>query len=762
MNITNLSNNGLSARFFAVLTIFSMILTAFPVAFFVANAASSSITMEVFANPVGTDADMEYIAITNNGPDELDLSGLKLDEGGNQIALSGQVDSGKTFFVCANSTMAENGGRNCAFTFSTGFNLVNGGGTIKLLDAADATILSATWGDVSSAESNAATVSASGVYPIAPPACTGDSYETNDSSDPVHNSTTGEYFTTIQNAIDDCTTVNDDTIVVVDGTYAEDVKVNKSLTINGAQAGNDARSRSGGSESVVQGGFQVTNTATEVIIDGFTIESEGSATADSAVYAGAANLEKLIVQNNIVQGGTDASFGIAIFAKDANIVIKQNTVNNYTNSIYIDSNRDDMMTVAITDNNIGESKRVGLEQIKELTLERNNFNDNLRIQYQPSAIQGSFEYNNFNDTSYIEFKKYSQAAPKFLELIAEENWWGQTTGPSASQVEIDGDGSNLSVDTDPWLCGPFETNPETSQNGECAVETVPTTPVTLCKVDEQENRLEGWQLTLLGGQDGSTQAVEATGNDYTISSVPAGNYVLKAEGTYQFRNENPDFAPEQDHNLADALFTKRYQIELDGALNAFGHTAPNAPWTRTINGSGNISDKLSLQVDGDSDRWGDVFSPSHVYYADYSHSDSSNQDIDLKITDSKYNDNAGSIDVTLYEGFTGITEQNGCVTFDAVPYGTYQIEELLQDGWENVSGLDTVTTNADAEAFSFTVVNKEQQEEVNPDPDNEHQLNLSGFKFHNRNNSNREIESGEEKLPGWDFRLYKEGDTADR
>jgi len=39
MNIMNLSTNGLSARFFAVLTIASLLLTAFPVAFFVANAA---------------------------------------------------------------------------------------------------------------------------------------------------------------------------------------------------------------------------------------------------------------------------------------------------------------------------------------------------------------------------------------------------------------------------------------------------------------------------------------------------------------------------------------------------------------------------------------------------------------------------------------------------------------------------------------------------------------------------------------------------
>src|SRR5689334_10914458 len=67
-------------------------------------------------------------------------------------------------------------------------------------------------------------------------------------------------------------------IITVDaGTYSERVTVNKSLTIQGAQAGVDARSngRAGAAESIVStanGSFYIT--ANDVTIDGFTIQGE--------------------------------------------------------------------------------------------------------------------------------------------------------------------------------------------------------------------------------------------------------------------------------------------------------------------------------------------------------------------------------------------------------------------------------------------------------------------------------------------------------
>ncbi|MGI8910484.1 MAG: hypothetical protein ACR2JR_08015, partial [Rubrobacteraceae bacterium] len=79
---------------------------------------------------------------------------------------------------------------------------------------------------------------------------------------------------TMQEGID--AAVAGSTVQVCPGTYNEKPVVNKALTVNGAQAGNDARDRSG-DESVVQSGdsnnvvFNIT--ANGVTIDGFTVQA---------------------------------------------------------------------------------------------------------------------------------------------------------------------------------------------------------------------------------------------------------------------------------------------------------------------------------------------------------------------------------------------------------------------------------------------------------------------------------------------------------
>ena len=96
----------------------------------------------------------------------------------------------------------------------------------------------------------------------------------------VTNTNTGETFCGIQAAIDDSDTVNGHTIVASPGVYAENVVVNKSLTINGANAGvspndpvnplNPNGARGPESEVTVTGGagaFRVG--AANVTIDGF-------------------------------------------------------------------------------------------------------------------------------------------------------------------------------------------------------------------------------------------------------------------------------------------------------------------------------------------------------------------------------------------------------------------------------------------------------------------------------------------------------------
>ncbi len=214
-------------------------------------------------------------------------------------------------------------------------------------------------------------------------------------------------------------------------------------------------------------------------------------------------------------------------------------------------------------------------------------------------------------------------------------------------------------------------------------EVVDYSTVTMCKYDEQDNPLAGWQLALVGEQV-LKLAFAPTADTQTMSAVPAGDYVLKAEGSYNYGNGN---------RFADARFSERKPGEAN-------YVGPYLPWVV----ASPVHGGLAVQVDGDLGAlWGDVFSPSHVYYG--SVSKATTGDIQFTMYDDGYSDNSGSIDLTLSKGFTGVTEANGCITFTDVPYGSYEVEELLQGGFENTSGLTEVEVDEDTE--TFTVVNND-------------------------------------------------------
>jgi len=145
--------------------------------------------------------------------------------------------------------------------------------------------------------------------------------------------------------------------------------------------------------------------------------------------------------------------------------------------------------------------------------------------------------------------------------------------------------------------------------------------------------------------------------------------------------------------MADARFSERKAGDA-----GFG-SYPDQPW-RITNGSGG----LAVSVNGDNGAlWGTAFSPSYVYYGGLTQSSLS--DINFTMYDDNYSDNTGAIDLTLYQGFTGVTEANGCMVFEDVPYGTYEVEELMQAGYENASGLGTFTVYEETETIN--VVNKD-------------------------------------------------------
>ncbi len=115
-------------------------------------------------------------------------------------------------------------------------------------------------------------------------------------------------FSTIHDAVN--ASVAGSTILVCAGNYPENVTINKSLTLKGAQAGVDARTRSvpAASESLVAGGsanpFTINGGATADTIDGFTLTHSGSS-AGIGTFAGSNHL----FQDNIISGDTYAING---------------------------------------------------------------------------------------------------------------------------------------------------------------------------------------------------------------------------------------------------------------------------------------------------------------------------------------------------------------------------------------------------------------------------------------------------------------------
>jgi hypothetical protein len=122
---------------------------------------------------------------------------------------------------------------------------------------------------------------------------------------PVANITSGEFFTTIQAAINDAQTQNGHTITVNAGTFSEFVTVSKSVALLGARSGLDARSAFRGTqETVVKGAagksaFYIT--AESVVIDGFTVQDATDANQFGAGIFMAPNLAGAQIRNNVIQ-----------------------------------------------------------------------------------------------------------------------------------------------------------------------------------------------------------------------------------------------------------------------------------------------------------------------------------------------------------------------------------------------------------------------------------------------------------------------------
>lgn len=130
---------------------------------------------------------------------------------------------------------------------------------------------------------------------------------------------------------------------------------------------------------------------------------------------------------------------------------------------------------------------------------------------------------------------------------------------------------------------------------------------------------------------------------------------------------------------------------------------------------------LELQIQNTDGFWGPYASSTHTYAQAFT--PVSTGSVNFRVFDGTdgnqnqgwFGDNSGSLGVDIYEGYAGVTGENGCVTFTDVPYGTYNVGEIMQTGWQNDSGLGEVVVDSSEEIFNVTnseIVVDDQDDEL--------------------------------------------------
>ncbi len=265
--------------------------------------------------------------------------------------------------------------------------------------------------------------------------------------------------------------------------------------------------------------------------------------------------------------------------------------------------------------------------------------------------------------------------------------------------------------------------------------------VTICKYNTHERALSGWDVFLKGPKE-ETVTVNPDGIDHLSNTLPAGDYLFVANGTYVYRPGEPTAS------ISDAAFSKRLPSDSVYSIGT------SQPWVRELDFPAPYTGYLGIQVNQANINWGTTFNPAHQYSAMYHVSASGKQK--FRILDDVYGDNSGSLTVDVYPIFKGTTQENGCVTLTGVPYGNYTLDEIMQDGWTNQTGQGSAAV-VNAPTQTFNLVNKKI------DPCDPRSLNaqldiavspivctktINGTKFNDKNGDGKRQE-GEPGLAGF-------------
>lgn len=306
--------------------------------------------------------------------------------------------------------------------------------------------------------------------------------------------------------------------------------------------------------------------------------------------------------------------------------------------------------------------------------------------------------------------------------------------------------------------------------------------IVVCKYDTEQNPLSGWEMTLYGDN-----LVTNGGFEYPKVNAHGGKWELfdSSEVDWDVKLVSDDSAGllELQTNKLWTPYEGDHYAELDGnnpvkisqdintiigadyevgfAFSARKNTSLDDNKLRLDFGS------FSANVEAD----GSGNSDNDWTYFKYNHTALASSTV-LEFSDLGLANGLGTMldDVVVRQVTSGVTGDNGCVTFKDLPYGTYEVHETMQEGWTQVEPGDPgyFTVNFNSKNFRPTVSFVNQAPET---------YDIHGYKWNDENgNGERDCTLGvallgdggenfaqvipqpttcEEKMSGWTINLYE-------